>query len=110
MSGTQIGLPHANRKRLIALVHMLLKFAPSKARACVKARTPIPCPCSGAEMKIVKMRIRATNSAVTCTSLLFVRAAAGSTGCNSLLAHLRKRLRAGQFYFRLQVLQRHQDI
>jgi hypothetical protein len=58
-TGTQLWLLAPNRKRLIALLHVLLKFAPPKAVACVKERAPMLCPCCGAVMKIVRTRIRA---------------------------------------------------
>jgi hypothetical protein len=44
-------------KRLIALLHLLLKFVPRAASEWVKARAPILCPCCGAAMKIVRTRI-----------------------------------------------------
>ena len=52
------GFLHPNCKRLIALLHLLLKFAPASALAWIKARPPILCPCCGAVMMIVKTRIR----------------------------------------------------
>ena len=55
--GAQFGFLHPNRKRLIALLHLLLKFVPVLASAWVKARAPIPCPCCGAVMAIVRTRI-----------------------------------------------------
>jgi len=54
------GFLHPNCKRLIALLHLLLKFAPGRALAWVKARAPIRCSCCGAVMVIVKTRIRTT--------------------------------------------------
>ena len=45
-------------KRLIALLHLLLKFAPASAQAWVKPRPPIICACCGAVMTIVRTRIR----------------------------------------------------
>jgi len=54
------GFLHPNRKRLIALLHLLLKFAPGRALAWVKARAPIRCSCCGAVMVTVKTRIRTT--------------------------------------------------
>lgn len=54
----QFGFLHPNRKRLIALLHRLLKFVPPRAAEWVKARAPMPCPCCGAAMKIVSTRIR----------------------------------------------------
>lgn len=52
------GFLHPNCKRLIALLQVLLKFAPDRALAWVKARAPILCSCCKAVMVIVKTRIR----------------------------------------------------
>ena len=52
------GFLHPNRKRLIALLHLLLKFDPARTVAWVKLRAPILCTCCGAVMKIVKTQIR----------------------------------------------------
>ena len=52
------GFLHPNCKRLIALLQVLLKFAPGRALAWVKERAPILCSCCGAVMVIVKTRIR----------------------------------------------------
>ncbi|HEX4989037.1 MAG TPA: transposase [Candidatus Binatia bacterium] len=52
------GFLHPNCKRLIALLHLLLKCIPSQALALLKPRAPIVCPCCGATMTIVKTRIR----------------------------------------------------
>ena len=46
------------RERLIALLHVLLKFAPGQAMAWFKQRAPILCTCCGAVMAIVKTRLR----------------------------------------------------
>jgi hypothetical protein len=51
------GFLHPNCKRLIALLQLVLKFAP--APAWVKPRPPILCPCCGAAMVIVKTGLRA---------------------------------------------------
>ena len=51
------GFLHPNHKRLIALLQLVLKYAP--VQAWVKPRAPILCPCCGATMAIVKTRIRA---------------------------------------------------
>ena len=51
------GFLHPNCKRLIALLHLLLKFMPL-ALTPPKQRPPIPCPCCGAVMAIVKTRVR----------------------------------------------------
>lgn len=52
------GFLHPNCKRLIALLHVVLKFAPGRSMAWVKARAPILCACCGAVMAIVKTQIR----------------------------------------------------
>jgi Putative transposase/Transposase zinc-binding domain len=52
------GFLHANCKRLIALLHLLLKFVPAQVFAGLTARAPILCPCCGAVMRIVKTRVR----------------------------------------------------
>lgn len=51
------GFLHPNSKRLIALLHLLLKFAPPPASTWVKERAPMLCPCCKAAMRIVKTRI-----------------------------------------------------
>ena len=56
------GFLHPNCKRLIALLHVLLKCAPGRAQAGVKERAPIPCPCCGAVMAIVQTRLRSALS------------------------------------------------
>jgi len=52
------GFLHPNCKRLIALLHLVLKFIPGRSMAWVKERAPILCSCCGAVMVIVKTRIR----------------------------------------------------
>ena len=52
------GFLHPNCKRLIALLHVLLKFVPSQLLPGLKQRPPILCPCCGAVMKIVQTQIR----------------------------------------------------
>jgi len=52
------GFLHPNCKRLIALLRVLLRFAPGRAAAWVKQRAPILCACCGAVMVIVRTRIR----------------------------------------------------
>ena len=52
------GFLHPNCKRLIALLHLLLKVVPSASVAWFKARAPILCPCCGAVMVIVKTQLR----------------------------------------------------
>jgi len=56
------GFLHPNCKRLIALLHVLLRFDPGRATAWVKERAPILCSCCGAVMAIVKTRIRSVFS------------------------------------------------
>jgi Putative transposase/Transposase zinc-binding domain len=56
------GFLHPNCKRLIALLHLLLKFVPAQTTLWLKKRAPIPCPCCGAAMAIVKTRIRSAFS------------------------------------------------
>jgi hypothetical protein len=58
------GFLHPNCKRLIALLHVLLKFVPGPAVAWFKERAPILCSCCGAVMVIVKTRIRSVFSGV----------------------------------------------
>ena len=53
------GYLHPNCKRLIALLHLLLKFIPNLALAALKPRAPILCRCCGAVMVIVKTQLRA---------------------------------------------------
>ena len=50
------GFLHPNCKRLIALLHLLLKFVP--VPLVLKPRPTMVCPCCGAAMRIVKTRIR----------------------------------------------------
>ena len=52
------GFLHPNCKRLITLLHLLLRFVPAQALAWVKQRAPIVCNCCGAVMVIVRTRIR----------------------------------------------------
>lgn len=54
------GFLHPNCKRLIALLHLLLRFVPPPASDWVKERAPIVCTCCGAVMKIVRTRISST--------------------------------------------------
>ena len=55
------GFLHPNCKRLIALLHLLLRFDPGRASALIRQRAPILCACCGAVMTIVRTRIRATD-------------------------------------------------
>ena len=52
------GFLHPNCKRLIALLHVLLKFHPGRASDWVRVRASILCTCCGAVMKIVRTQIR----------------------------------------------------
>ena len=52
------GFLHPNCKRVIALLQLVLKFAPAPVGTWVKARSPVLCPCCGAAMVIVKTGIR----------------------------------------------------
>ena len=52
------GFLHPNCKRLIALLHLLLKFDPARTLAWIKPRAPFLCACCGAVMTIVRTRIR----------------------------------------------------
>ena len=54
------GFPHPNCKRLIGLLHLLLKFDPARTLAWIKPRAPFLCSCCGAVMTIVRTRIRST--------------------------------------------------
>jgi hypothetical protein len=58
------GFLHPNRKRLIALLQVLLKFAPGRSMAWIKERPPILCACCGAVMAIVQTQIRPVFSGV----------------------------------------------
>lgn len=58
------GILHPNCKRLIALLHLLLKYvAPQVANMAVK-RAAIACPCCGSAMSIVQTRLRAVREPV----------------------------------------------
>ncbi len=52
------GFLHPNCKRVIALLHVLLKFVPAQTATWFKQRAPILCGCCGAVMTIMKTRIR----------------------------------------------------
>ena len=58
------GFLHPNCKRLIALLHLLLKFDPARTLAWIKPSAPFLCSCCGAVMTIVKTRIRAVLAGV----------------------------------------------
>jgi hypothetical protein len=49
------GFLHPNSRRLIALLQVLLKFAP--APAALRPRPPLLCVCCGAVMRIVRTRL-----------------------------------------------------
>lgn len=55
------GFLHANCKRLIGLLHLLLKFDPGRFTSPRKERPPMLCACCGAVMAIVRTRIRSTS-------------------------------------------------
>ncbi len=57
------GFLHANCKRLIGLLHLLLKFDPNRFKPPRKERPAMLCACCGAVMAIVRTRIRAISSA-----------------------------------------------
>ena len=52
------GFLHPNCKRLIALVHLLLKFSPAASVPYLRPRAPFVCACCGALMRIVRTMIR----------------------------------------------------
>lgn len=54
------GFLHANCKRLIVLLQLLLHFDPARFTPPQKPRPLVCCPCCGAVMMIVRTRIRAT--------------------------------------------------
>ena len=54
------GFLHANCKRLMGLLHRLLKFDPSRFTPPRKERPAMRCSCCGAVMAIVRTRIRST--------------------------------------------------
>ena len=51
------GFLHPNSKRLIALLHVLLKFAPPSVPATIRPRAPVLCACCGAVMTILRTRL-----------------------------------------------------
>ena len=51
------GFLHPNCKRLIALLHVLLKFAPPWLPPTIRPRPPVLCPCCGAAMRILRTRL-----------------------------------------------------
>ena len=65
------GFLHPNCKRLIALLHVVLKFVPTQFRAVTKPRPPLLCPCCGSAMKIVQTRVRPTKVPIAAQGSLF---------------------------------------
>ncbi|MDP1911697.1 transposase [Brevundimonas sp.] len=57
------GFLHANCKRLIVLLHLLLRFDPARFVPPRKLRPLVRCPCCGAVMMVVRTRIRAAPAA-----------------------------------------------
>jgi len=51
------GFLHPNSKRLIQLLHYLLKLDPGRPMAWLRKRPPLTCRCCGGEMKIVRTRV-----------------------------------------------------
>lgn len=51
------GFLHPNSKRLIALLHVLLKFAPPSLPATIRQRAPVLCACCGAVMTLLRTRL-----------------------------------------------------
>ena len=58
------GFVHANGKRLIGWLHLLLNFDPNRFLPASKERPAMLCACGGAVMAIVRTRIRSTSSGV----------------------------------------------
>ncbi len=52
------GFLHPNCKRLIKLLHLLLKFVPPPLAAVLKPRPAVLCPCCGNAMRIVQTCVR----------------------------------------------------
>jgi hypothetical protein len=48
---------YQNSKRLLQVLHLVLKFDPNRALAWLKKRPAMVCSCCGGEMKIVKTPI-----------------------------------------------------
>ncbi len=53
------GFLHPNSKRLIALLQLVLKIAPSPLQTWLKPRPTLRCPCCGEAMQIVRRRMAA---------------------------------------------------
>ena len=52
------GFLHPNSKTLIKRIHLLYKFDPTKWLPKVKPRPLMPCPCCGAQMRIIQVQIK----------------------------------------------------
>lgn len=65
------GFLHPNCKRLIALLHVLLKFVPPQIVAVTKPRPPFLCPCCGAAMRIVQTCVRPAPPPIAAQGSLF---------------------------------------
>ena len=52
------GFLHPNSKRLMALLHLVLKVPPHPLQMPVKLRPVLQCPCCGGAMQIVRRRMR----------------------------------------------------
>lgn len=57
------GFLHPNSKRLIRLLHYLLKLHPDRLLAFIRQRPSLTCSCCGGPMKIVRTRIASPTSA-----------------------------------------------
>ena len=68
------GFLHPNCKRLIALLHLLLRVVPRGSAAWFKARAPILCPCCGAVMVIVRTRLRSVPCEVVAVPIVIAQA------------------------------------
>ena len=51
------GFLHPNSKRLLQILHLVLKFDPNRALAWMKKRPSMVCRCCGGKMEIIKTRI-----------------------------------------------------
>jgi hypothetical protein len=68
------GFLHPNCKRLIALLHLLLRVVPSVSATWFKARPPMLCACCGAVMVIVKTLLRSGLREVVATPIVTTQA------------------------------------
>ena len=62
------GILHSNCKRLIALLHIVLKCLPPRVTAVLRKRSAVACPCCGAKMSIVQTRLRRPPSPIATTA------------------------------------------